>query len=118
MGKQCSARIYHAGGSFGGAPCKKPVTVTVGERNYCAIHDPVRVAARGTALRAKWDAKASARRADNEARAEREARRDHAEACFDEMLALLEDLFEHGYTTGDDHDRVRNMIAKAKGEAK
>lgn len=34
-----------------------------------------------------------------------------------EMLALLIDLYEHGYTTSADHDRVREVITKATGKA-
>lgn len=43
---------------------------------------------------------------------------DEAEPATDarmEMLALLIDLYAHGYTTMGDHDRVRAMILKAGG---
>lgn len=35
-----------------------------------------------------------------------------AEAASDEMLALIKDLYRHGYTNFSDHDRVKAMIAK------
>ena len=33
-----------------------------------------------------------------------------------EMLELLIDLYEHGYTTSHDHDRVAAMITRITGE--
>lgn len=37
-------------------------------------------------------------------------------AAAPEMLALLRDLYDHGYTTSHDHDRVAAMITKAEGQ--
>lgn len=37
-------------------------------------------------------------------------------AAAPELLALLVDLYKHGYVTTGDHDRVRAMIEKATGE--
>lgn len=36
-------------------------------------------------------------------------------AAAPDLLAVLRDLYEHGYTTMEDHDRVRAIIEKAEG---
>ena len=39
-------------------------------------------------------------------------------AAAPDMLAVLQHLYNHGYTVSSDHDMVRDVLAKATGQPK
>lgn len=69
----CSETVYT--GTWGGNACSKPSKVRIGNKWYCTIHDPARVAARRQASADRYEEE---RRA---ARAERERLRRESHTC-------------------------------------
>lgn len=113
---RCSKRVYS--GTFTGHICNNAGKVHNGGKWYCAIHDPVRVAARNAVSNAKYEA-------ESNKRIQAHLTAKHRGECFDTMLDVLvraRDAIEalDGTTVENEKlvDDYRAIVAKAQQEPK
>lgn len=98
--ERCCKTVFHPHGPLRGSRCSRKAKVTAANGNrYCAIHDPVRVAAKAAERAAQWDRE----RAEKNARHAREEQTGRAlEACKAACKAIA-----------SGHNNPRSLAAEA-----
>ena len=116
--KKCAAMTYDGRAQY---PCPNPGKIARDGKHFCGMHDPV-------AVREKYDAREAQRKAARKVELAAQLASDSASAeqarkaaCFDDLLAALQDVI--GWVSGRERwhtdepekavDRARAAIAKA-----